>query len=299
MPVTKGIKRPHGYDRIIGNMNNILTRDYRRTIRQQQYSHPLPYIINYRKSNDPPGVRACYDSAPEALHLLDSVDCHIPRSRDDAGAAVEALAEHLAGRDDELRVDVLVDNAGFELIGDLAVADYLLATGKAARLVLHVKLHPTFVSDATDRDVRQTVDYLASFDQTAMRAVGARLRGELDAERLLLTTDAYWTSPLPGWEMPPAVYQDLADARLVISKGDANYRRLLGDSHWPLETPFADIVSYFPTAVLALRTYKSEVGCGLPAGRQAALMEEDPTWQVNGKWGIIQMAKGRSPQAGR
>jgi hypothetical protein len=46
---------------------------------------------------------------------------------------------------------------------------------------------------------------------------------------------------------------------MVFVKGDANYRRLLGDRTWPLDTPFSDVVSYFPVPVCALRTLKAEV----------------------------------------
>jgi hypothetical protein len=74
----------------------------------------------------------------------------------------------------------------------------------------------------------------------------------------------------------------------VISKGDANYRRLLGDRHWAFTTPFEGIMSYFSAPVLVLRTCKSNVMCGLAAGQDEALMGEDPDWMTDGQWGLIQ-----------
>ena len=44
--------------------------------------------------------------------------------------------------------------------------------------------------------------------------------------------------------------------------GDANFRRLIGDRHWPWSTRPEDVLSYFPAPLLALRTCKSEVLIG-------------------------------------
>jgi hypothetical protein len=88
--------------------------------------------------------------------------------------------------------------------------------------------------------------------------------------------------------MPDDLCADLAQAQLVVAKGDANYRRLLGDLHWPYTTPFADIVSYLPTALVALRTFKSEVAAGLEPEQIKILEEQDSNWLTNGKRGVIQ-----------
>ena len=88
--------------------------------------------------------------------------------------------------------------------------------------------------------------------------------------------------------MPVDLRDDLSAADLVISKGDANYRRLLGDRHWPHDTPFADVVAYFPAPLVALRTLKSECVCGLPPGRSELVYETDPEWMINGRWGLVQ-----------
>ena len=195
----------------------------------------------------------------------------------------------LAERKKKPRVAFLVDNAGFELVGDLALSDFLLSSGLVAQVSFHLKSHPTFVSDATVKDARQTLDNLAAAENAAVRAMGKRLQAQLSSARLCLLEDWFWTSPLPMWEMPASLRAQLGRADLLISKGDANYRRLLGDRHWPFTTPFAEIVSYLPAPLLALRTSKSEVMCGLKPEQAAALNKKDPTWLVNGKWGLMQL----------
>jgi len=54
------------------------------------------------------------------------------------------------------KVDVIVDNAGFELVTDLALADHLVASGVAEVVTFQLKSHPTFVSDALESDLRET-----------------------------------------------------------------------------------------------------------------------------------------------
>lgn len=182
-------------------------------------------------------------------------------------------------------VDLVLDNAGAELVHDLLLADALLARGLRVRL--HAKAHPTFVSDATAADVQATLAWLVSRDDPAADA-GARLSAALAHGRLTLHTDWFWTSPLPGWEMPDPLYQELAGGGLIISKGDANYRRWVGDRHWPVDTPLRDVLNYAPAPLLLLRTCKSEVAIGLDRVQAETVAARDPHWMTNGRWGMIQ-----------
>jgi hypothetical protein len=100
--------------------------------------------------------------------------------------------------------------------------------------------------------------------------------------------DFFWTSPLNLWEMPDRIRALLAASDLVISKGDANYRRLAGDLKWPPTTPFSDVAGYFPAPLLALRVLKAELALGLSSDQVSRLDREDPEWRVNGQWGVIQ-----------
>jgi hypothetical protein len=77
-------------------------------------------------------------------------------------------------------------------------------------------------------------------------------------------------------------------------RGDANYRRLLGDRHWPHDTPFAAAVAYRTTAFLALRTLKAGLICGVDPARAAAAAASASNWLVAGRFGVVQFAARRA-----
>jgi hypothetical protein len=211
----------------------------------------------------------------------------------------EAVAQYLAALQDKPRatplcVDCLLDNAGFELLGDLCLADYLLSTAQVQAVRLHAKLHPTFVSDAMIVDVHTTIAWLRHHADSDLRTLGARLHVYVRHKRLQVHTHPFWTSPLPMWEMPDDLRDFIAAADVVLAKGDANYRRALGDAHWPFTTPLADIVSYFPAPLVFLRTCKAEVIAGLSSAQVHELHRRDPAWLTNGAWGVIQFVPGHA-----
>lgn len=204
---------------------------------------------------------------------------------DDRDAVVAYLHDKQGS---DVRVDIIEDNAGIEFISDLALVDVLLGREWADRVTLDVKFHPTFVSDVVPRDVRDTLHRLITSSDEAVRAWGRRLRDYADNGRLTLRQHAFWTSPLEGWKMPSDVRQTLTEATLVIAKGDANYRRLLGDRHWDYTAPFDEIMTYFPAPLLALRTLKSNVAAGLSEEMVKELNERYTDWEVSGEWGVMQ-----------
>jgi hypothetical protein len=90
--------------------------------------------------------------------------------------------------------------------------------------------------------------------------------------------------------MPPDLRADLAGSVFVISKGDVNYRRWLGDARWPASTRLDAIIN--PLApILLLRVLKSDVVAGLNLGQADEMLMRDPNWQLNGHWGVIQFLK--------
>ncbi len=171
---------------------------------------------------------------------------------------------------------------------DLTLVDFLLRYNRVAQITLHVKAHPTFVSDATPADIKMTIAAIKSQTTEDLSRLASRLESYLDEQRLLVQADPFWNSSHFFWEIPASLQAQLALARLVIIKGDANYRRLLGDSRWPATVPIAGVVPYFPAPFVALRTLKSDPIVGLQSGQTEVLDKEDSEWRVNGKRGMIQ-----------
>ena len=186
------------------------------------------------------------------------------------------------------RIDFLIDNAGFELLCDLVLVDFLITNNAQLKIYFHLKAYPTYVSDATIADVVQTVEVLMQDTSHHICNFGKRINEAIETNQLVMLDDAYWNSPLEGWKMPQNLYTDIKKSDLVISKGDAHYRRLLGDRYWSFDASFSDIMAYFPAPILVLRTSKSELMVGLTNEKVMELYAEDPTWLINGRWGIIQ-----------
>lgn len=186
------------------------------------------------------------------------------------------------------RVDLILDNAKDELMADLALAGHLLQRHPGVVVHLHCKAHPTFVSDATKEDALVTIHHLADDGDGTVQSLGRQLLSALGSGELLLKAPLFWTSPLAGWQMPTELQEDLTTSQLLIFKGDANYRRLLGDRHWPFTTPFEKVVGYLPASALALRALKADVAAGLSEGAVQRASQQDEDWMINGNWALLQ-----------
>ncbi|WP_030741793.1 damage-control phosphatase ARMT1 family protein [Streptomyces sp. NRRL S-31] len=183
---------------------------------------------------------------------------------------------------------LIADNAGRELVPDLLLIAHLLAEGRTARAVLHVKPYPYYVSDATTADVVDALRRLRAAPGPA--ADHARVLWSAMADgRLVVRAHPFSSAPLPYSEMPDDLRAEFAAATLTIVKGDLNYRRLVGDRLWPATTPFRETTAYFPGPVAALRTLKSDVITGLSAATEAALVAaEGQRWRTSGTHALIQ-----------
>jgi len=183
------------------------------------------------------------------------------------------------------------DNTGLELGFDLCLASFLLSCGWVKQITFHLKYYPFFVSDAMVKDVRATVRAFAGADRPALRELGAHLEAALGQARLILIDDPFSTAALHFPQMPPRFREALRTADLVVSKGDVNYRRLLCDRHWPFTTPTEEILDYFPTSLLILRTLKGEILTGVEEGLAERIAATDPEWLLNGQRGLIQLVE--------
>jgi hypothetical protein len=200
---------------------------------------------------------------------------------DDTAAAARLLAS------DGAHVHVVADNTGTELALDLALVDALLEDERT-RVTVHVKMQPVFVSDATPADVWRLLDCMRAWPRGDVSSLADRLCARFDAERLVLAPDPFWSGPRFLWEAPPHLRDALASATIVVLKGDANYRRLVGDALWPPHTKFSQPCAGLPFPVVCLRTMKSDSILGLPPGLAEQLDATEPRWRIDGKRGVIQ-----------
>jgi len=202
----------------------------------------------------------------------------------DLPAVVDRLLAEEAGP-----VHLILDNAGTEEAFDLMLADLLLERGLASTVMLHVKMTPVLVSDVVGEDVYWLLDVLESHGGAPAQLAG-RLRDHLRDGRLRVVPDFFWNLDTPLREVPPRLQRTFNDATLVVSKGDANYRRITNDALWPPDATLSDAVGPFPAPLLALRTLKSDTLVGVEPDTTARLDRQDEGWRTSGTYGVAQFA---------
>ncbi|KAF4555417.1 Protein-glutamate O-methyltransferase-like protein 2 [Elsinoe fawcettii] len=231
------------------------------------------------------------------------------------------------------RVDIVLDNAGFELYVDIVLAAYLVRSGLATTVVFHPKTIPWFVSDVVPKDFATLFEVLLnaksfyetpseedvagdktptplSADEEREIAALARDWTELYAEgKFVLRPNGFWSEGGSFWRLPAEqreLMDDLRGAELVVFKGDLNFRKLTADGMWEPTTPFSKALGPLGAGsglrVLALRTCKGDVICGLPKGKDEELKAMEGgggnsgarKWAWTGKWAVIEYSDGKS-----
>ena len=211
---------------------------------------------------------------------------------DDAPRVLE-LAERGLGE-----VHIIMDNSGAELAGDLVLASTLMRVHHA-RVVLHPKFYPTYVSDTTPADIDTFLRMLASGSETGARAAG-ELRRAFATGDLRLAPDPFWCETGFMTDMPLHISRLLAGADLIIVKGDFNYRRAMRDTIWTpevpaaaamglAEAPRAEVAELARIPWLLLRTMKSDCLAGVGAATVADLDREAPGWRTDGVRALMQL----------
>jgi hypothetical protein len=208
------------------------------------------------------------------------------------------------------RVDIVLDNAGFELFTDLVHALYLLDSGLASAIKLHVKSIPWFVSDVMPHDMDVLLSALADTalfpdaKHPSVRALTERLSDCYKNGLVSFAEHPFWTTGFDFQEMPavaPELHQDLLESTLVIFKGDLNYRKLVRDANWPHTLPFKQAIGPLRRGrdgggikILALRTNKADVCVGLSKETLERVENEAPgkAWVRNGKYAVISFSDG-------
>ena len=213
---------------------------------------------------------------------------------DHTARVVELLKNSKLSNRNNRRIDIVVDNAGYELISDMLLGHILIELGVATSITFHTKGHPTFVSDATNEDCLGTIDFLKDSTNPATKALADQLDSHVKNLRFVFVEDLFWCQPTSFWDMPDHIAERIKDSVCVFVKGDANYRRLLGEREWDLETNAADILSYWPVPCCALRTFKAEIGCGITKSKQDFAKTKDSKWLVSGKWGVVQLSRANN-----
>ncbi|KAK6182679.1 hypothetical protein SNE40_010306 [Patella caerulea] len=189
------------------------------------------------------------------------------------------------------RIDIVLDNAGFELVTDLCLAEFLLSAGLAKSIHFHGKAMPWFVSDVTSTDFSWTLKNLSATNNLAMSKFGRLWQDRIEDKSWVLHFDTFWTLPFDFAKMKSEaveLYKELAKADLIIFKGDLNYRKLVGDLNWnTTETFETSLRGFHPAPLVTLRALKSDVVVGLKEGQGEETKEKDQSWMVNGNWAVI------------
>ena len=182
-----------------------------------------------------------------------------------------AIEAHLKSLSKGSQIDIIVDNYYFELLNDVLLAKLLVEEG--FKVVIHCKKFPIFVSDATEPNVHEVLEL-----------VGVKNIGVMAHE--------YWNTQWEWFEkFPLDLKTHFEKSSLSIVKGDANYRKLVGERHYSVDKSFQECVAYFPgAAVCALRGLKCELVVGVSLDCAAKQQAMHPAWKVDGSRGVIQLA---------
>ncbi|KAK2890132.1 hypothetical protein Q8A73_018432 [Channa argus] len=213
---------------------------------------------------------------------------------------ISAQKQEQPGKATPCRVDIVLDNAGFELVSDLVLADFLVSSGLACKIHFHGKCMPWFVSDVTANDFQWTIRQTMAANHKWMSKSGVQWQRYVKEGVWCYHDHPFWTQPHEFCDMAaeaPDLYTTLQRADLVLFKGDLNYRKLTGDRAWDHTVSFDTALRGFgPAPLCILRTLKANIQVGLQQGQGEKLSSEDPDWMTRGKYAVIQFYSPLSEQ---
>ncbi|GBO36359.1 Protein-glutamate O-methyltransferase [Araneus ventricosus] len=195
----------------------------------------------------------------------------------------------------DVLIDIVLDNAGFELFCDLCLLYFLQAAKLVKRVRLYVKMMPWFISDTLEKDIHWLLDTLLKSNHKNLVKFSEECTNKITAGEWEIVNEPFWTYPHDFSEMEstdPLLYKKLSESDLIVFKGDLNYRKLAGDRQWDETTSFKEALNGFlPSSLVALRTIKADVVVGLQSGTCDLLNKKSQNWKFTGDYAVIQCCK--------
>lgn len=179
-------------------------------------------------------------------------------------------------------ITILSDNTGLELISDIIFCVFYLYLNRTSTINYIIKESPVFVSDITEYDMKYTIEWLSFHSNVYIQEVSKLLQDFIEKGRFRFIPQYTLGTCLSMWNIPTSLYSLFNESTLIISKGDANYRRFLNDSHWKYDTDCKEVLSYLPTPVVLLRTLKSNCLMGISEDLQKKARQLSQNWDING-----------------
>lgn len=142
------------------------------------------------------------------------------------------------------------------------------------------------------RDFNWMLQQLSSSSDEHLKKLGRNWSDYIKNKTWIVFQNDFWTLPMDFSYMASinsTLYKQLAEAKLVIFKGDLNYRKLFGEKNWdPITSVDEALQNFNPTKLCTLRTIKADIVCGLSKGVAEKTEAINSKWMEIGDYGLIQ-----------
>lgn len=93
------------------------------------------------------------------------------------------------------RVDIVLDNGGFELFTDLILAEYIIEKGLAKKVCFHAKPLPWFASNITEDGFHSSLKYLSEHSDYIVSLIGQKFIQFVKEEKFEVHSSHFWVAP--------------------------------------------------------------------------------------------------------
>ena len=235
----------------------------------------------------------------QALHKQPAIDMMREIIVDNDALEVWEYLRNARETKTKRHIDMVLDNAGFELFTDLIFAAYLIESDLATDITLHAKPFPWFATDTTPKDLDFFLGYLQS---NGVSFLASLINKYLDNGVMRIESDPFWTTASSFHEIKdqaPELFQRLQDSYLTIWKGDLNYRKLIKDGLWPHTTPFKSALGCLgqgsQVKVLALSMNRSDTCVGIDSEEKVEVLNTiapGKSWVQDGTYAVVSFSNG-------